>query len=147
VSRRTSRLVTAVVIAAAAGALLSVRPLGTTFAVFNGETENAGSAFALNWVTAPSGASAIQSSDDVDLRWTVGHGTAQELDIVDNGSNSDCDGVDYSSGDTVSLGAGDDSYTDTDRAVGHAGDLICYAIVSTVATWRAQTTVSVQLSP
>jgi len=146
VSRRTSRLVTAVFIAAAAGALLSVRPLGTTFAVFNGETENAGSTFALNWVTAPSGAGAIQSGDDVDLSWTLGHGTAQEIDIVDNGSSSDCDGVDYSSGATISLGAGDTSYTDTGRAVGHSGDLICYAIVSTVGTWRAQTTVQIQLS-
>ena len=61
-------------------------------------------------------------------------------------SSSDCDGVDYSSGATISLGAGDTSYTDTGRAVGHAGDLICYAIVSTVGTWRAQTTVQIQLS-
>ena len=146
--RGLRRLFAVAAISALAVLCLSVRPFGTTFAIFDGETENAGSAFAVNWVDPPADASAMVSGDDVVLTWTPGpgsHVSGQEIDGVDNGASSDCSGVDYGSDPLATLAAGASSYTDTNRAVDSSGDWFCYAVVSTLGTWRAQTTAEIEL--
>jgi hypothetical protein len=115
--------------------------VGTTFALFNGETSNPNSAFAGGWVGAPSAATATASGYDMSLAWTAGtHGpvTGQQLNGVDNGTNSNCTGAAYSL-ITGSLTATATSYTDASRGTsGSNGDWYCYQLISTSATvWTA----------
>lgn len=130
------RAVAASAVLAAAALTLSSGVVRTTFALFNGETTNASSAFAGGWVGAPSGASATASGYDMGLSWTAGtHGpvTGQQLLGVDNLLNSNCTGAAYSSIATLSSAAS--SYTDSSRAnATNDGDWFCYELVSTSAT-------------
>ena len=135
----------AVVVLASAALLLSTGPIGGTLALFNGETENAGSTFAGGWVGGPASPTATASGYDVALAWTPGtHGpvTGQQLQGVDNGTSSNCTGAAYSLLATMAS-ATTASYTDSNRGNGtNDGDWFCYAIVSTSATvWTAQTAV------
>jgi hypothetical protein len=131
---------------AAAALLLGSGLTGSTFALFNGETQNAGSTFAGGWVDAPSGASASVSGDDVAFTWTPGtHGpvTGQQLFGVDNATSSNCTGAAYALLATLAS-ATTASYTDANRANStNDGDWFCYELVSTSATvWTAPTPLS-----
>src|ERR1700690_3378569 len=94
--------------------------VGSTSALFNGETKNAGSGFAGGWVGAPSAASASALGYDMSLAWTVGtHGpvTGQQLYGVDNGTtslSSNCTGAAYSLLTTLAS-ASTAAYTDSSR--------------------------------
>lgn len=132
-----------VVVLAFAALLLSTGPLGDTFALFNGETQNAGSTFAGGWVGAPTTPTATASGYDVALAWTPGsHGpvTGQQLFGVDNTTNSNCTGAAYSLLATMAS-ATTASYTDASRGtLANDGDWFCYELVSTSATvWTAAT--------
>lgn len=133
----------AVVVLAFVALLLSSRPLGDTLALFNGETQNAGSTFAGGWVDAPAGPTATASGYDTALTWTPGtHGpvTGQQLVGVDNSTSSNCTGAAYALLATMAS-ASTATYTDANRAnLSNDGNWFCYAMVSTSATvWTAQT--------
>jgi hypothetical protein len=135
------RAVSALVALAAIGLLLGNGVVGTTFALFNGETTNAGSAFAGGWVGAPSAATATATGYDVALAWTAGtHGpvTGQQLYGVDNTTNSNCTGAAYALLATMAS-ATTAAYTDASRGTAvNNGDWYCYQLVSTSATsWTA----------
>lgn len=135
------RAVSALVALAAIGLLLGNGVVGTTFALFNGETTNAGSAFAGGWVGAPSAATATATGYDVALAWTAGtHGpvTGQQLYGVDNTANSNCTGAAYALLATMAS-ATTAAYTDASRGTAvNNGDWYCYQLVSTSATsWTA----------
>jgi hypothetical protein len=115
--------------------------IGSTSALFNGETKNAGSGFAGGWVDPPTAATANALGYDTSLAWTVGtHGpvTGQKLYGVDNGTSSNCTGAAYSLIATLPS-ASTAAYTDTNRAtLATDGDWFCYQLVSTSGTiWTA----------
>jgi hypothetical protein len=132
-----------VVLSSIALALSSGRIVGSTFALFNGETENAASTFAGGWIGAPTGTSAAASGYDMVLNWTPGaHGpiTGQTLNGVDNNTNSNCTGAAYTS--IVSGPAATNTYTDASRGtVTNNGHWFCYQLVSTTSPslWTAST--------
>ena len=134
------RAVNASVVLATAALLLGNGMVGSTSALFNGETKNAGSGFAGGWIDPPGAATATATGYDMALAWTAGtHGpvTGQTLSGVDNGTNSNCTGAAYSS--ITTLSAATASYTDSSRgSLGTDGDWECYELVSTSATaWTA----------
>ena len=134
--------------AAGAGAVLATAALllgnglvGTTSALFNGETTNTGSAFAGGWVGAPTAGSVNPLGYDESFAWTVGtHGpvTGQQLWGVNNGTNSNCTGAAYANLATMAS-ASTATYTDASRAtLATDGNWWCYELVSTSATvWTA----------
>jgi hypothetical protein len=126
-----------------AALLLSTGPLGSTFALFNGETQNAGSVFAGGWVGAATGPTVTPSGYDSVFAWTPGtHGpvTGQQLFGVDNTTSSNCTGAAYALLATMAS-ATTAAYTDASRGnAGNDGHWFCYELVSTSATtWTAQT--------
>jgi hypothetical protein len=117
-----------------------------TSALFNGETQNAGSTFADGWIGAAASPAATASGNDVMLTWTPGtHGpvTGQQLHSVDNGTNSNCTGAAYALLATMAA-ASTASYTDASRATSsNNGNWFCFKIVSTSATaWTAEAPVA-----
>jgi hypothetical protein len=135
------RAVSALVVLAATALLLGNGVVGTTFALFNGETTNANSAFAGGWVGAPSAATATATGYDVALAWTAGtHGpvTGQQLYGVDNTTSSNCTGAAYGLLATMAS-ATTAAYTDASRGTAaNNGDWYCYQLLSTSATsWTA----------
>jgi hypothetical protein len=135
------RAVGASAVLAIAALLLGNGTIGSTSALFNGETKNAGSGFAGGWVDPPTAASANALGYDMSLAWTPGtHGpvTGQQLYGVDNGTSSNCTGAAYALIATMAS-AGTAAYTDSSRAtLGTDGDWFCYQLVSTSATaWTA----------
>jgi hypothetical protein len=135
------RAVGAAIVLAAAALLLGNNVIGSTLALFNGETSNASSAFAGGWVGAPTAATATASGYDVGFAWTPGtHGpvTGQQLFGVDNGTNSNCTGAAYVLLATLAS-ASTAAYTDASRGtLANDGNWFCYQLVSTSATsWTA----------
>ena len=137
------RAVSALVVLATITLLLGNGVVGTTFALFNGETTNANSAFAGGWVGAPSAATATATGYDVALAWTPGtHGpvTGQQLYGVDNTTNSSCTGAAYGASPLATMAtASTAAYTDASRGTpANNGDWYCYQLLSTSATsWTA----------
>jgi hypothetical protein len=126
---------------AAAALLLGNGIVGTTTALFNGETKNAGSGFAAGWVDPPTAASASALGYDMSLAWTPGtHGpvTGQQLYGVNNGTSSNCTGAAYGLLATMAL-ATTATYTDASRGtLATDGNWYCYQLLSTSATvWTA----------
>lgn len=123
---------------------LSTGIVGSTFALFNGETQNTASTFAGGWIGAPTGPTARASGYDMSLAWTAGaHGpiTGQTLNGVDNNTSSNCTGAAYS---LISSGltATATTYTDSSRGNGtNNGHWFCYQLVSTTSPllWTAST--------
>ena len=147
-SRRALRWAggTVAALAFAALVLTGTGTIGSTFALFNGETQNANSSFAGGWVGAASGASATPSGYDVALAWTPGtHGpvTGQQLFGVDNTTTASCTGAAYALLATMAS-ATTAAYTDASRGnATNDGDWFCYEMVSTSATvWTAATPLS-----
>jgi hypothetical protein len=137
-----------IVIISAAALALSTGVVGSTFALFNGETQNAGSSFAGGWIAPPSAWTATASGYDVAHAWTPGaHGpiTGQTLNGVDNGTNSNCTGAAYAF--IVSGSAATAAYTDASRGTAvNNGHWFCYQLVSTTASlWTAAAAQSLQL--
>ncbi len=135
------RAIGAGVVLTAGALLLGNNIVGTTFALFNGETSNANSAFAGGWVGAPAAATATAAGYDMGLAWTPGtHGpvTGQQLFGVDNGTNSNCTGAAYVLISTLT-NAATAAYTDASRGtLANDGNWFCYQLVSTSATsWTA----------
>jgi hypothetical protein len=132
-----------VVLSSIALALSSGRIVGSTFALFNGETQNAASTFAGGWIGAPTGATAVASGYDMSLAWTPGaHGpiTGQTLNCVDNNTNSNCTGAAYAF--LISGPAATAAYTDPSRGSASSnGHWYCYQLVSTTtpSLWTAST--------
>lgn len=140
------RAVGAAIVLAAAALLLGNNVIGTTLALFNGETSNANSAFAGGWVGTPSAATATATGYDVGFAWTPGtHGpvTGQQLFGVDNGTSSNCTGAAYASLATFAS-ASTAAYTDASRGtLANDGNWFCYQLVSTSATsWTAPLSLS-----
>jgi hypothetical protein len=140
--------VLAIVILSAAALVLGGGSVGDTFALFNGETQNAG-AFAGGWIDPPATVTATASGYDVALAWTPGtHGpvTGQKLYGVDNTTSSNCTGAAYALIGTLAS-ATTAAYTDSSRGTTvNNGNWFCYQLVSTSATaWTAQTNQVLQL--
>ena len=128
---------------------LSTGIVGSTLAIFNGETQNAASSFAGGWIDAPSALTAGASGYDVALGWTPGtHGpvTGQTLNGVNNGTNSNCTGAAYAFVATLAAPP-TATYTDASRgSAANNGHWFCYQLASTTAsTWNAAATQSLQL--
>jgi hypothetical protein len=141
----------AIVTLSAIALALSTGVVGTTSALFNGETQNAASSFAGGWVDAPSAVSATPSGYDVKFTWTPGtHGPVtgeQVWAAPTNGTNPNCTGAGYALLATLAS-AGTTSYNDT-RPPGTAtnnGDWFCYQVLSTSATaWTGQAPKALQV--
>jgi hypothetical protein len=141
---RRAAIVSLVLVACCVLALAGGR-IGSTFAVFNGETTNPGSVFAAGWIGAPSAPATSVNGANVTLTWTPGtHGpiTGQQLLGADNGNSSTCSNPSYSTiGSTLSATA--TSTTDTGRGSSANGHWFCYAMRSvTASSWSAQTAAS-----
>jgi hypothetical protein len=116
--------------------VLSTGGIGGTFAIFNAETQNAGSVFAGGWVDPPASVTVTPSGYDVAFAWTAGtHGpvTGQKLFGVDNGTNASCNGASVVLLATMAS-ATTASYTDSNRASTLNGHWFCYQLISTSAT-------------
>jgi len=138
----------AIVTISAIAFVLSTGVVGSTFALFNGETQNAASAFAGGWIGAPTGLTATPGGYDVSLAWTIGnHGpiTGQTLNGVNNGTNPSCTGAGWAP--ITSVSAATATYSDASRGnAGTNGNWFCYQLISTTAsTWNATATQSTQL--
>jgi hypothetical protein len=138
----------AIVILGAIALALSTGIVGTTSALFNGETQNAGSSFAGGWVAAPSSFNATPSGYDVSLGWTPGvqSVTGQKVNGADNGTNPDCTGAAYGLISTLAS-ATTATYSDASRGTAlNNGNWFCYQLLSTSATvWTAQALKAVQI--
>lgn len=137
------------VVLALAVALLSARVVGTTFAFFNGQTTNTGSAFAGGWVDPPASFIPTPSGYDMSFAWTPGtHGpvTGQQLYGVDNTTNSNCTGAAYAAiGSALTAAASSTTQASVANAANN-GDWYCYQLLSTSATnWTAPATAAVQI--
>jgi hypothetical protein len=142
VSRRARKwAAAAAVVVFAAGVVLATGQVTGTFALFTAETENQGSAFAGDWVAAPTGLGAPTVDGlGATLAWTnATHGvTGQEIWYGDQTTTTNCTGVTYAGLVTgASLGATANTIAGTgspnDAAV--VGDNICYQIRSTHNAW------------
>ena len=127
---------------------LSTGIVGSTFALFNGETQNAGSSFAGGWIGAPTAFTATPNGNDVALAWTPGnHGpiSGQTLNGADNGTNPSCTGAAWAPITSVSTATA--AYNDASRGNGgNNGHWFCYQLVSTTtSTWNASATQSTQI--
>jgi hypothetical protein len=139
------RAVAAGVVLATCALLLGNSVIGTTFALFNGETSNANSAFAGGWIGPPTAATATATGYDVAFAWTPGnHGpiNGQQLLGKDNGTNSNCSGAALTS--LASIAAPPTAaYTDSNRGATLNGNWFCYQLVSTTASsWTSAVTPS-----
>lgn len=120
--------------------------VGNTYALFNGETQNAGSSFAGGWIDPPSAVTATASGYDVSFSWTPGtHGPVmgQQLWGVDNGvlaTGSTCSGSGVSLlSPTPALTRTTAATIDSNRGLTINGHWFCYQLISTSATnWTAQ---------
>jgi hypothetical protein len=144
------RAVGAVVVLAATASLLGHGIVGSTFALFNGETTNAGSQFAVGWIPIPTAMKAAQSGYTITPSWTPGAGTptvtTQKVYYFDAGATSTCPDVGSASYTLLSTFNNNTTatYTDTNRASGHNGDYYCYEVTdgsSTYTTWTSGATV------
>jgi hypothetical protein len=122
-----------------AGSLALLRGGGIpgTFASFNGETKNLGSAYAGGWVAAPTPATPTVSGADVGLTWTAGtQGVlSQQLNWADNNTSSDCSAATYAPVGSALSGTAT-STTDTGRGSGATnGHYICYRMDSLNNSW------------
>ncbi len=137
--RPLRRAATAFVVGALLVVLLSSGLIGSTFALFSAETQNANSTFAGGWIDAPTALTATPSAYAVNLRWTHMASppsvAAQDIYGVDNGTNPDCSGAVYSTL-IASLVRGTGSYNDTTTAA-TTGDWFCYQAVTTAGSWTA----------
>ena len=138
----------ALVTISAVALALSTGIVGSTFALFNGETQNAASSFAGGWIGAPTAFTVTASGYDMSLAWTPGnHGpiTGQTLNGADNNTISGCTGAAWSF--IVSGPATTATYSDASRGnSGTNGHWFCYQLISTTATtWNAAATQSLQL--
>jgi hypothetical protein len=134
---------------AAASLLLSSGLVGSTYGLFNAETQNAGSTFAGGWIGPPTALTAAASGYDINLTWTPGaHGpiTGEKVNGVDNGTVSSCTNPAYVPISTLAS-ASTASTTDASRGTAaNNGNWFCYQVVSTTASsWTAQLGVAVQL--
>jgi len=117
--------------------------VGGTFAIWDGETTNAGSAFAAGWVgPATSIGTPAPSGYGASLTWTPGTDgpvTGQELDSVDGGTGASASCGTYGLAATMSS-ATTSSYTASGTSAAN-GHWWCYRLVSTSATaWTASAT-------
>src|SRR5215470_3769824 len=104
------RAVGASVVLIASALLFGNGVLGTTLALFNGETTNNDSAFAGGWIGAATVQTPTPSGYDIKLAWTAGtHGpvTGQQIQGVNNTTSSNCTGAAYAllTGGTLSATA------------------------------------------
>lgn len=129
------------------GVLLSVGGVGSTLALFNGATENAGSQFAGGWVAPPTKFEATPEGNNVVLKWTPGtqEVTGQKLHGVDNGTSSSC--TEASTLIATLESATTASYTDENRGTeSNDGDWFCYELDSTSSSkWTGQAFKAVQI--
>ncbi len=117
--------------------------VGGTFAIWQGDTTNAGSAFAAGWIGPPTGlATPTPSGYGASLAWTAGtHGpvTGQTLYAADGGTGTTASCGTYGSGTTMAS-ASTATYVTTGSS-GNNGHWRCYEMVSTSATaWTASAT-------
>jgi hypothetical protein len=129
--------------------VLSTGGVGETFAIFNAETQNAGSVFAGGWIDPPASVVVTPSGYDVGFAWTPGtHGpvTGQKLNGVDNAANPSCSGASVVLLATMAS-TSTATYTDSSRATPLTnGHWFCYQLVSTSATaWTGVYNAAVQI--
>jgi hypothetical protein len=134
--RALRQAIFALVTLSAVALVLSTGGVGGTFAIFNAETQNAGSVFAGGWIDPPASVVITPSGYDVGFAWTPGtHGpvTGQKLNGVDNGANPSCSGASVVLLATMAS-TSTATYNDSNRASTLNGHWFCYQLVSTSAT-------------
>ncbi len=143
--RARNRAAGAALVAFVVGVVLASGQVTGTFALFTAETENQNSAFAGDWVAAPTGLGAPSTPAGLGatLTWThATHGVAgQEIWYADHGTTNNCTSVTYSGLVTgASLSATANTITaatspNDQVPSGSNGNYICYEIRSTHNTW------------
>jgi len=127
------RATSAAIVITASALLVGNHVVGGTWAVFNGQTKNAGSVFSDGWLSPGSAGTVAASGWNMNLAWTPGTVglNGQQLWGVDNNLSSNCTGAAYASLTTLASAA-TASYTDTARGnAGNNGHWYCYEIMST----------------
>jgi hypothetical protein len=133
------RATSAAIVIAASALLVGNHVVGGTWAVFNGQTKNAGSVFSDGWLSPAAAGSVAASGWNMNLAWTPGAVglNGQQLWGVDNNLNSNCTGAAYASLTTLASAA-TAAFTDTARGTALTnGHWFCYEIMSTrtPGTW------------
>lgn len=133
------RATSAAIVIAASALLVGNHVVGGTWAVFNGQTKNAGSVFSDGWLSPAAAGTVAASGWNMNLAWTPGAVglNGQQLWGVDNNLNSNCTGAGYASLTTLASAA-TAAFTDTARGnAGNNGHWFCYEIMSTrtPGTW------------
>ncbi len=153
-SRRVlRRAIGATVVILAAASLTGHDIVHTTYALFDGETDNPGSVYAADYVAPPSALSITPSGYNFAAAWTTAASpyhnvTTQTLGYSVSASSATCSTFDTSGAyTTVSSWANHTtaSYTDTGRASSTtSGDYYCYDIVdsSSSVNWTSGVTAS-----
>jgi hypothetical protein len=137
---------------AASFAVLYHGTIGSTFAYFDAETENIGSAFAGGWLTAPTTFTVTASGNNATLKWTAGaQGTNLQAingSVTSGGTSTTCPTT-LTTIASPAYATGANTYTDTGRGIGIGGEHYCYQVASAyqfattvAATTNAITTVA-----
>jgi hypothetical protein len=139
--------VAALCVAASFG-LFRAGPIGSTFAVFNAETENASSAFAGGWLDTPTTLAVATSGSTATLTWNAGtHGSTSEVESISgaatatNGTSTTCPTT-LSAIATPAWTTGTDTYTDTGRLAMLGGEHFCYRVTPNAGTYWTGTAAS-----
>jgi hypothetical protein len=137
----------AILIACALLAVFGGR-IGTTFALFNAETENVNSAFTNGWLDPPTIGTVTAAGNNVTITSTPGthgpgSGEGQAIYAVDNGTSANCVTATYPTTitgtatvtSTYTDAGGTTTGTGTGRGTtANAGDYYCYKIAATAGT-------------
>jgi hypothetical protein len=130
-------------------------PIGVTFAFFDAETVNAGSAFSGGWLDTPTAFTITTSGNTPTLNWTGGvhapsTGGQQAITgavTASSGTSTTCPST-LSSLTSVTYASGANSYPDTNRGIGIGGEHYCYGVATTAGTqWTSSTATAVTQIP
>lgn len=147
--RRPRRLRGGGLLALLLAVLLAGGAVGTTLALYDASTENAGTTFSGGWIGPPSGVTVAPEGNDVTLKWTAGtqQVTGQKLFGEDKGTGESCTSVAKAELSTTLASASTSTYKDESRATEvNRGDWFCYELQSTSSSkWTGQTFKAVQL--
>jgi len=147
------RAVGALVVLVAAGLLLHGAP--TTFALFNGETTNAGSTFSSGWIGQATNLAATYSGYTVVLGWANGTPfvNTQTLYGYDAGTTAGAScpppySASYATTITTIANNTTHAYTDTNRGSTINGHYYCYELQgnsTTYTSWQSETVLKTQV--
>jgi hypothetical protein len=148
-SKALRRALGAAVVIAAAASLLGHDVVGSTYAFFNGETNNNNSGFAAGWIGVPTNISATYSSSTITTNWTPGTPlvNSQKLYVFDNNFTTTCPAAgsaSYTTSPATFANNTTATYADTNRATSaNSGNYFCYEWADTSTTYTSWTSYTV----